>query len=242
MVALPDFSTAFYTRNAQRYAEVSHSFLQSMYVRSSHPGLKGDWDLMQRVQELVPDGSRGLDAGCGAGARDVFMYLHRGYDIYGVDVVEEKRRRGPQAAPRDRREGLPCGPPLATAIPGRILRLRPVQRGHSAHHPCGCPGRDPAGVCPTAQPRRRTPGHVQGGQGYCERSTTRTTASTGLSKALPRGPGHRSSGESRADRGPCRRRQAGRHDVLHGHQGFRPLRILRDEGRIAAKPAPPECP
>ena len=104
MVALPDFSTAFYTRNAQRYAEVSHSFLQSMYVRSSHPGLKGDWDLMQRVQELVPDGSRGLDAGCGAGARDVFMYLHRGYDIYGVDVVEENveeaRRLHPEIAGR----------------------------------------------------------------------------------------------------------------------------------------------
>ncbi len=89
MVALPDFSTAFYTRNAQRYAEVSHSFLQSMYVRSSHPGLRGDYDLMQRMQDLVPEGARGLDAGCGAGARDVFMYMHRGYDIYGVDVVEE---------------------------------------------------------------------------------------------------------------------------------------------------------
>ena len=102
MVALPDFSTAFYTRNAQRYAEVSHSFLQSMYVRSSHPGLRGDYDLMQRMQDLVPEGARGLDAGCGAGARDVFMYMHRGYDIYGVDIVEENvdeaRRLHPEIA------------------------------------------------------------------------------------------------------------------------------------------------
>lgn len=115
MVALPDFSTAFYTRNAQRYSEVSHSYLQSMYVKSSHPGLKGDLDLMSRMQDLVPAGSRGLDAGCGAGARDVFMYWHRGYDIYGVDVVEENveeaRRLHPEIADRvsevDLRASLP---------------------------------------------------------------------------------------------------------------------------------------
>ena len=89
MNATPDFSEAFYSRNAQRYAEVSHSFLQSVYIKTSHPGLKGDRDLIDRLQELVPPGSRGLDAGCGAGARDVFMYWGKGYDIYGVDAVEE---------------------------------------------------------------------------------------------------------------------------------------------------------
>ena len=70
----PDYSEAFYRRHSQRYAEVSHGFVQSVYSNFSHPGLAGDTDLMDRLQELVPAGSRGLDAGCGAGARDVFFY------------------------------------------------------------------------------------------------------------------------------------------------------------------------
>ncbi len=88
----PDFSETFYRRNAQRYAEVSHAFVQSSYIDASHPGLKGDTDLMDRLQELVPTGSRGLDAGCGAGARDVFFYWQKGYDIYGIDSIEENIR------------------------------------------------------------------------------------------------------------------------------------------------------
>ena len=44
---------------------------------------------MDRLRELVPAGSRGLDAGCGAGARDVFFYWQRGYDIYGIDSIDE---------------------------------------------------------------------------------------------------------------------------------------------------------
>ena len=85
----PEFSESFYRRHAQRYAEVSHNFIQSVYSDVSHPGLQGDTDLMDRLQELVPPGRRGLDAGCGAGARDVFFYWQRGYDIYGVDAVDE---------------------------------------------------------------------------------------------------------------------------------------------------------
>ena len=85
----PDFSESFYRDHAQRYAEVSHNFIQSVYTETSHPGLKGDTDLMVRLRELVPAGSRGLDAGCGAGARDVFFYWQNGYDILGVDSVEE---------------------------------------------------------------------------------------------------------------------------------------------------------
>ncbi len=99
-----DFSESFYRRHAQRYAEVSHNFIQSVYSDVSHPGLKGDTDLMYRLQELVPPGSRGLDAGCGAGARDVFFYWQRGYDIYGVDAVDENileaRRLHPEIASR----------------------------------------------------------------------------------------------------------------------------------------------
>ena len=115
MVAMPDYSEAFYTRNAPRYAEVSHRFLQSVYIRSSHPALKGDVDLMEQLQALVPGGSRGLDAGCGAGARDVFLYRQRGYDIHGVDAVAENiaeaRRLHPEIAGRvnvaDLRQPLP---------------------------------------------------------------------------------------------------------------------------------------
>ena len=100
----PDFSESFYRDHAQRYAEVSHNFIQSVYTETSHPGLKGDTDLMVRLQELVSAGSRGLDAGCGAGARDVYFYWQNGYDVYGVDAVEENileaRKLHPEIADR----------------------------------------------------------------------------------------------------------------------------------------------
>jgi SAM-dependent methyltransferase len=100
----PDFSESFYRSHAQRYAEVSHNFIQSVYSDVSHPGLNGDTDLMDRLQELVPPECRGLDAGCGAGARDVFFYWQKGYDIYGVDAVDENiveaRRLHPEIASR----------------------------------------------------------------------------------------------------------------------------------------------
>ncbi len=100
----PDFSESFYRSHAQRYAEVSHNFIQSVYLESSHPKLGGDTDLMDRLQELVPPGCRGLDAGCGAGARDVFFYWQKGYDVYGVDAVEENiaeaRKLHPEIADR----------------------------------------------------------------------------------------------------------------------------------------------
>ena len=99
-----DYSEAFYRQYARRYAEVSHNFIQSVYIKSSHPGLTGDTDLLERLQEIVPAGSRGLDAGCGAGARDVFHCWQRGYDIHGVDAVEENileaRRLHPEIADR----------------------------------------------------------------------------------------------------------------------------------------------
>ena len=104
MTISPDFSESFYKQHAQRYAEVSHNFIQSVYTDASHPMLGGDRDLMERILELVPPGRRGLDAGCGAGARDVYFYWQRGYDIYGVDAVEENileaRRLHPEIADR----------------------------------------------------------------------------------------------------------------------------------------------
>ena len=105
MISQPaDFSESFYRSHAQRYAEVSHNFIQSVYTDASHPMLGGNTDLMDRMQDLVPPGSRGLDAGCGAGARDVFLYWQRGYDICGVNAVEENileaRRLHPEIASR----------------------------------------------------------------------------------------------------------------------------------------------
>ena len=100
----PDFSESFYRSHARRYAEVSHNFIQSVYTDTSHSALTGDTALIERLQELVPTGSRGLDAGCGAGARDVFSYWQQGYDIYGIDAVEENvleaQRLHPEIAER----------------------------------------------------------------------------------------------------------------------------------------------
>ena len=49
MSTAPDYSESFYRRHAQRYAEVSHNFIQSVYTDMSHPMLRGDSDLMDRV-------------------------------------------------------------------------------------------------------------------------------------------------------------------------------------------------
>ncbi|MCE2462417.1 MAG: class I SAM-dependent methyltransferase [Dehalococcoidia bacterium] len=83
-----DYSEEFYRHHARRYAEVAHRLIQSIYIRSSHPALKGDYDLLERLKELTP-GPRGLDAGCGSGARDVYQFWLEGYDIIGIDAVEE---------------------------------------------------------------------------------------------------------------------------------------------------------
>ena len=83
-----DYSGEFYAHYADRYAEVSHQFLQSIYIESSHPKLAGDLDLIEHLKTLVP-GKRGLDAGCGAGARDVYHLWLDGYDIFGIDAVKE---------------------------------------------------------------------------------------------------------------------------------------------------------
>ena len=87
-----NLSEEFYSAHAQRYAQVAHQFIQSVYTHTSHPALTSDLDLMARLKELIPSGGRGLDAGCGAGARDVVYYWRDGYDIVGVDVVEENIR------------------------------------------------------------------------------------------------------------------------------------------------------
>ena len=94
----PDFSERFYRSNAQRYAEVSHGLIQSVYIKSSHPALKGDLELLGRLKDLTP-GRRGLDAGCGAGARDVYQFWTDGYDIYGIDAVSENIHKAKELHP-----------------------------------------------------------------------------------------------------------------------------------------------
>jgi len=111
---MSEYSEKFYTRYAKRYAEVSHQLLQSIYVESSHTKLTSDLALIKRLKTLVR-GKRGLDAGCGAGARDVFNLYSDGYDIFGIDAVKENLdiaiKLHPEIADRlsvaDLREKLP---------------------------------------------------------------------------------------------------------------------------------------
>ena len=91
-------SLDFYRDHSRRYSQLSHEFTHSVYTDSSHPALKGDMDLLDRVVELAW-GKRGLDAGCGAGARDVHLLHTRGYDVYGIDAVEENIRLGRELHP-----------------------------------------------------------------------------------------------------------------------------------------------
>ena len=63
----------FYTSHARRYAEVTHEFIQAVYSNVSHSGLTSDLVIIDRMKELIPSQASGLDAGCGAGARDVFF-------------------------------------------------------------------------------------------------------------------------------------------------------------------------
>ena len=51
---MPDYSADFYRQHACRYAEVAHQYLQSVYIAASHPDLKGDIDLLERLKKLVP--------------------------------------------------------------------------------------------------------------------------------------------------------------------------------------------
>ncbi len=91
-------SLEFYRENAQRYSQLSHEYTHSVYTGSSHPSLNGDMDLLNRVAELA-SGRRGLDAGCGAGARDVYLLHTWGYDAYGIDAVGENIRLGQELHP-----------------------------------------------------------------------------------------------------------------------------------------------
>ena len=101
MGAKPHFkhdSLEFYRTHAARYAELSQGFWDNGYTNCSHPNFRGDRDLYRRLTQLVPSG-RGLDAGCGAGARDVFLLTQLGYRMVGLDAVEENVQVARQVHP-----------------------------------------------------------------------------------------------------------------------------------------------
>ena len=99
----PDYSEDFYRQHASQYAQVAQEWRPSVYIKSSHPALQHDWDAWERLRQLTP-GNRGLDAGCGAGARDVFHLWSQDYDVVGFDAVEENiqvaRQLHPEIADR----------------------------------------------------------------------------------------------------------------------------------------------
>ena len=91
-------SLEFYREHAQRYSQLSHEYTHSVYSNASHPALNGDMDLLNRAAELA-SGRRALDAGCGAGARDVYLLHTWEYDAYGIDAVEENISLGKELHP-----------------------------------------------------------------------------------------------------------------------------------------------
>ena len=81
-------SLEFYREHGKRYSQMSHEFSHSLYDEISHPRLTGDMALLNRATDLA-SGKRSLDAGCGAGARDVALLHSWGFEAYGVDAVKE---------------------------------------------------------------------------------------------------------------------------------------------------------
>ena len=77
------FSLDFYRERASEYAA-----LRQVFANRSHPEFREDRDLYRRLAELASPGP-GLDAGCGAGALEMSYLAELGFDMYGIDAVEE---------------------------------------------------------------------------------------------------------------------------------------------------------
>ena len=77
------FSLDFYRERASEYAA-----LRQVFANRSHPQFREDRDLYLRLAELASPGP-GLDAGCGAGALEMSYLAELGFDMYGIDAVEE---------------------------------------------------------------------------------------------------------------------------------------------------------
>ena len=82
-------SREFYKQHAERYSQVFHEFIQSDFSNMSHSKLADELNILARMKGLIPLGARGLAAGCGAGARDVYLYWKDSYDMFGFDAGEE---------------------------------------------------------------------------------------------------------------------------------------------------------
>ena len=82
-------SREFYKQHAERYSQVFHEFIQSDFSNISHSKLADELNILRRMKGLIPLGARGMDAGCGAGARDVYLYWKDSYDMVGFDAGEE---------------------------------------------------------------------------------------------------------------------------------------------------------
>jgi|688.fasta_scaffold395562_1 SAM-dependent methyltransferase len=78
----------FYARQAGVFAKILNESW-SEYTNISHPGFKNDLDLIRQVKQFIAPGAKGIDAGCGPLAREVFCFYEDGYDMYGMDVVPE---------------------------------------------------------------------------------------------------------------------------------------------------------
>ena len=94
------FSLDFYRERASEYAA-----LRQVFANRSHPEFREDRDLYRRLAELASPGP-GLDAGCGAGALEMSYLAELGFDMYGIDAVEENievaRKLRPELADRVR--------------------------------------------------------------------------------------------------------------------------------------------
>ena len=88
MSKVADYSHEFYRRHADEYAEWWSSRNETI-GQPSHPGLTKLADLSDRLMEMVPAGSRGLDAGCGPAVKELMRFHYSGYDMVGIDAVKE---------------------------------------------------------------------------------------------------------------------------------------------------------
>ncbi len=85
-------SMVWYDHHAERYAEVAEQFIQSKWSSPSDLAIQGEMAVLRHLIELVGPSAKGLDAGCGPGARDTSIFQQSGYDMTGVDITQEGLR------------------------------------------------------------------------------------------------------------------------------------------------------
>lgn len=83
-----DISANWYRSRADCYAEVAANPEWYTYLAHSHPKLTDEMAVFDRLLELLR-GHHGLNLGCGASAHDVFNLTSAGYDVEGLDTIEE---------------------------------------------------------------------------------------------------------------------------------------------------------